>query len=228
MREFDALKSYPQPKQPREVSSTLRTIKSRIIAGYRDREYYDGDRNNGYGGFKYDGRWLQVAKDMCEEYNLNNKSSVLIIGAEKGFLVHDFKQLYPEMNVIGIDISKYAYENSMDDIKKCMRHVENYTKIDFPDRSFDFVAAIGVIYPLILADGIKCLKEIERVGKGKSFITLGSFRTEREYWLFRYWTVLGWTVLHEDDWVEVLKHVKYRGDYKFMNARVLNLVEKKN
>ena len=43
MREFDALKRYPQPNQPRYVGPSLRTVHSRIIAAYRGEEYYDGD-----------------------------------------------------------------------------------------------------------------------------------------------------------------------------------------
>ena len=87
--------------------------------------------------------------------------------------------------------------------------------------------AIGVVYTLNLADAIQCLKEIQRVGKRKSFITLAAYRTEEEFKLFRWGTVLGTTVLHEDEWVEVLKHVGYTGDYKFQTARSLNLTEKK-
>ena len=56
MREFNALGAYPQPKE-RIVGSDIRTIKNKIIASYRDERYYDGERNNGYGGYKYDGRW---------------------------------------------------------------------------------------------------------------------------------------------------------------------------
>ena len=69
MREFDALSGYPEPKQPRVVSSNLRTIQHRIVASYRGKELYDGDRNFGYGGFNYDGRWLPIAKNMCTNMN---------------------------------------------------------------------------------------------------------------------------------------------------------------
>ena len=65
MREFNALKDYPQPKEPRYVSPDIRTVHSRIIASSRGKEYYDGDRKNGYGGFKYDGRWKKIAEFMA-------------------------------------------------------------------------------------------------------------------------------------------------------------------
>ena len=225
MREFNALKGYPEPKHPRYVSSNLRTIKNRIIATYRSKEYYDGDRNNGYGGFKYDGRWVEIAKNMCKEYGLNEKSAVLQVGCEKGFLMHDFYQLYPNMKIKGTDISEYAIENAMPSIKDFIKK-DSFTKLPFKDNEFDFVIAIGVVYSLNLTDAIKCLKEIQRVSKGKSFITLGAYETEEDKKLFLYWTLLGSTILKKNEWIDVLKHSGFTGDYKFNTAASLNLVEK--
>ena len=93
----------------------------------------------------------------------------------------------------------------------------------YADKSFDFIMALGVIYVHSLSDAIKCLKEIQRVGKGKSFITLASYNNNEDYWLFKDWTVLGTTILRKEEWVEVLKHVNYTGDYFFTNAETLNL-----
>ena len=99
----------------------------------------------------------------------------------------------------------------------------DFHKLPFEDKEFDFVISIGVVYTLTLRDAILCLKEIKRVGKGKSFITLGSYRNEEEFKLFRYWSVLGCTILHVDEWVEVLKEAGYTGDYQFITAEYLNL-----
>ncbi len=226
MREVNTLKGYPEPKEPRYVSPNIRTIKNRIIASYRDKRYYDGDRNNGYGGFKYDGRWVPIAQNMYKEYGLQEDYAVLQVGCEKGFLLHDFHQLYPGMKVRGTDISDYAIEHAMEDVKLFIQKAP-FTELPFEDNEFDLVIAIGVVYTLNLADAIKCLKEIQRVSKGKSFITLAAYRTEEEKSLFEWWTLLGTTILHEEEWSEVLRHVSYTGDYKFTTARSLNLVENK-
>ena len=50
MREFDLLQDYPKLKSPRLVGDNLRTIDHRIIAAKRDHNFFDGDRNFGYGG----------------------------------------------------------------------------------------------------------------------------------------------------------------------------------
>ena len=61
MVKINLLGNYPNPKNKRYVSDKLRTIKHRIVASYRDKEFYDGKRIYGYGGFKYDGRWKDIA-----------------------------------------------------------------------------------------------------------------------------------------------------------------------
>jgi len=225
MREFNPLIGYPQPKAPRYVGPHIRTIRNRILAAERGRDYYDGDRNNGYGGFKYDGRWVPVARNMYQEYGVKEDSAVLQVGCEKGFLLHDFHMLYPKMKVRGTEISDYAIEHAMPSVKPCITKTP-FTELPFADGEFDLVIAIGVVYTLTLRDAILCLRAIQRVGKGKSFVTLGSYRNEEEFRLFRYWTVLGCTVLHVDDWIEVLKEAGYTGDYYFTTAKTLNLVEK--
>lgn len=225
MREFNPIIEYPEPKEPRYVGPHIRTIRNRILASYRGREYYDGDRNNGYGGFKYDGRWVSVGKNMYKEYGLKENSAVLQVGCEKGFLLHDFHELYPKMKVRGTEISDYAIQNSMPSVKRFIIKAP-FTQLPFENREFDLVIAIGVVYTLTLGDAIACLREMQRVGKGKSFITLGAYRNDEEFRLFRYWTLLGSTVLHVDEWVEVLKEAGFTGDYHFTTAKTLNLVEK--
>src|SRR3989338_2553233 len=126
MREFDALSEYPQPTTPRRVGSELRTIQSRIVASYRGKEFYDGNRNNGYGGLHYDGRWKSIAKSMAETYNLTEKSKILQIGCDKGFLLHDFKEMLPNIHVCGLEVSEYAIEQSMPSIRSMIRSVPRF------------------------------------------------------------------------------------------------------
>ena len=55
---------YSQTKVKRFVGRGIRTIEHRIIASEREKIFFDGDRNYGYGGLKYDGRWSGVAKKI--------------------------------------------------------------------------------------------------------------------------------------------------------------------
>ena len=73
------------------------------------KNYWDGDRKYGYGGYKYiPGRWEAVAKKIIKKYNLKNTSRILDIGCGKGFLLYEIKKILPGINLYGIDVSKYA------------------------------------------------------------------------------------------------------------------------
>ena len=221
MREFNLLKDYPN-KISRKFPKNFRTIANRIIATYKDKRFYDGSRNNGYGGYNNDGRWTPVAKKIFKHYNLKSNSKILQIGCDKGFLLESIKELYPKSTVYGIENSKYPIKCSNKKIKKLIKF-NNYNKIPFKKNYFDFIIAIGPVYSLNLVDAIKCLKEIKRVGKGKSFITLGAYKNYKDLNLFMNWTLLGSTILTKHEWKKVLEHTKYTGDYKFNTAESLNV-----
>ena len=165
----------------------------------------------------------QLQKKLCIEYELHAQSAVLQVGCDKGFLLNDFLQVHPQMKVRGTEISDYPIVQAMDSVKTDIQKAP-FTQLPFDDDEFDFVIALGPVYTLNLGDAIQCLKEIQRVGKGKSFITLGSYTDEENFKLFRNWTLLGATILHEEEWVEVLRHAGYTGDYKFTGAKSLHLV----
>ena len=151
---------------------------------------------------------------------------ILQLNCEKGFLLNDLKNIEPKIQITGLENSQYAIDNSMENIKKDIKKCENYINLKYEDNYFDFVIALGVVYTHNLTDAIKCLKEIQRVSKNKSFITLASYETQEEYWLFKQWTVLGSTLLQESEWEKVLEHVNFTGDYFFTNSSVLNLKKK--
>ena len=117
MREYNLLQNYSSLKL-RFVSKNLRTIKNRIIASYKGKEFYDGARNNGYGGYKYDGRWTKVASDIFRIYKLNNKAKILQIGSDKGFLLNDIKLIKPFSTVRGVENSNYAISKTLPTVKK--------------------------------------------------------------------------------------------------------------
>ena len=219
MREFDAFAGYPEPKEPRIVGPKHRTILNRIAASYRDQEFYDGARANGYGGMVDDGRWGPIAKRIYGEYNLGY-GRVLQVNAHKGFLLYELYKL--GCRVQGQDCSYYAAENSV-----IRLDVSPFTDLPYDNEAFDFVIAASAVYSHSLPDAIKCLREIQRVGKGRGWITLAAYEDEDDIeglMLLRHWFLLGTTILTKADWLEVMAHAGYTGDYRFDTAKSLNLV----
>src|SRR5271168_3598900 len=82
-----------------------------------DYDYWDGSRETGYGGYKYDGRWRKVADAMIAAYGIKPGMRVLDVGSGKGFLLHDFREAIPGIEIAGIDISSYGIEHTMESVK---------------------------------------------------------------------------------------------------------------
>jgi len=225
MRELNLLEGYPKPQNIRFVSSNLRTIHHRLIASKRDFHFFDGDRNYGYGGYVYDGRWRIIAENIIKTYSLKSNEKILQINSEKGFLLKDLKDHNQGLNVVGTETSNYAIKNTLSEVKEDIIFSQP-NKLPFDDNYFDFVLALGVVYTASLDDVIKIIKEIVRVSRKHSFITLASYSNMEDYFLFRDWTLLGTSILKKKEWIEVLKYCSYTGDYFFTNAKALNLRRK--
>ena len=64
------------------------------------KNYWDGPRKYGYGGYKFiPARWTKMAKQLIKTYNLNNKSKILDVGSGKGFLLYEIKKILPNIEI---------------------------------------------------------------------------------------------------------------------------------
>ena len=221
MEEFDI--GYPHSNTRRILKKGFRTIRNRMAAAGLDREYYDGRRENGYGGFRYDGRWAQIIPRLVEHYGVTSNSAVLDVGCKKGFFLHDLKLALSGIRVRGVENHPYPIENAMESVKDDLV-LAPYEELPFVDGEFDFVMAYAAIYMLNLRGVMQALREIQRVGRGRSLVTLGAYRTREGRELLEDWTLLGTTILHVDEWLEVFRETGYTGDYAFTTAESLNLV----
>ena len=199
-----------------------RTVLNKIIAWERGKEYYDGDRLNGYGGFTYDGRWKEILPKFIKKYKLKSGSKVLDVGCKKGFLLKDLKELVPGIKVYGIEDHMYPLNNSMKEVKKNLKF-SNYNNLPFKNNFFDAVFAFHCIYRLNFGDTIQSIKEIQRVTKKNSYITLGAYYDKKGKELYDKWGILSTSHMHIDDWKKIFKHIKYRGDYSFTTPENLGL-----
>jgi ubiquinone/menaquinone biosynthesis C-methylase UbiE len=210
MAEIDLLDTLP--KIVRKGQREAVTSKDREIASRFGREYFDGPRTQGYGGYVYDGRWKPVARRLKEYYRLNPTSSVADIGCAKGFLLNDLKDLLPGLKFTGLDISEYAYRNSLDSVRP-MLCIGNARDLPWRDRSFDLVLAINTLHNLELSECRHALEEIQRVSRGSAFVVIDAYRDEGERERLLDWILTAKTFLHVKDWKKLFREAGYTGDY---------------
>ena len=212
MREWNLLRSYPQPEY-RKIPK--RTIEDRIIASYRGMDFFDGPRTQGYGGMNYDHRWGPIAEEIIADYR---PKTVIQFQCEKGFLITELNSR--GVRAVGVDSSAYARERYI--MEDDWSPPQILSKV--PEGHFDLCLALGCVYTLPLNQAMQMIREVERIAH-KGFITLASYETLDDLDMFRRWTLLGTTILKKDEWREVLKHCGYTGDYWFVNAETLKLTD---
>ena len=181
-----------------------------------DKEYWDGKRRFGYGGYKYiPDRWTNVAKSLIKNYKLNNNSSILDVGCGKAFLLYEIKKLLPKIKICGFDISKYGLNSSKKEIKKILFVHKAQDKYPFKNKQFDLVISLGCLHNLKIFEIKKALNEIQRVGK-KSYVMLESYRNEKELFNLQCWALTCESFFDQEEWIWIYKEFGYTGDYEFI------------
>lgn len=213
MVEINLMKKYPQTKRDLNKRIEEKTEGDKKIARKFGKEFFDGERRYGYGGYNYHPRfWTKVVKDMIKHYGLKKGSKILDVGCAKGFMLYDFLRLCPGIVVRGIDISEYAVENAQPEIKQFLSVGDAKDLSEFRDKEFDLVISITTIHNLPLEECKQSLREIQRVGKN-AFITVDAWRTDEEKKRMDAWNLTGQTYMHVDDWKKLFEEVGYKGDY---------------
>jgi SAM-dependent methyltransferase len=211
--EIDLMANYPKAKRNLEERAARKTEDDRAIARQFGKEFFDGDRRYGYGGFSYNPKfWRPVIPAFEAHFGLDGNSSVLDVGCAKGFMLHDLIETIPGITVAGVDISSYAISNALDSVRPFVR-VANATHLPYPDKSFDVVMSINTIHNLDTEDLVAALKEIERVSRRGSFVTVDAYRTEDEKNRMMAWNLTAKTILHVDEWIALFEEAGFTGDY---------------
>ncbi len=176
------------------------------------RDYWDGDRKYGFGGYTYDGRWFKVAEAMAEHYGLKPGARILDVGCGKGFLLYDFTRAVDGADVRGVDISAYAIEQAKEEVRENLT-VTSATDLPFDNNSFDFVFSINTLHNFANYDLDRAAAEIERVGRGAKHISIESYRNEREKMNLLYWQLTCRAFMTPEEWEWAFDRAGYTGDY---------------
>lgn len=186
------------------------------IARKFDFDYWDGERKYGFGGYKYQpGRWKKMALDLIKIYSLTNDSKMLDVGCGKSFLLYEIQLILPGIQIIGIDISKYALENCHPEFKgKLIQHDARH-KLPFNDLEFDLVISINTLHNFFLPELVFSLSELERVGKQK-YLVVEAYRNLTEFFNVQCWALTAPTLITPDEWLWLFEISKYSGDFEFI------------
>ena len=211
-REVDLLRALPKTR--RNISERLDAKDTDVIQASREfgEMYFDGPRDYGYGGYRYDGRWVPVAHDIIAHFGLKPGDRVLDVGCAKGFLVKDLADALPGLEVRGLDISEYALANCHRDVADRLQ-LGNAEDLPFPDNSFDCVISLDCVHNLPRERAKTALKEIQRLSGGRAFIRVDSYHTQEQKQIFESWVLTALFHDFPDGWLKLFEEAGYTGDY---------------
>ncbi len=210
MPELDLLRSLPRGKRNIKARESAKTPELIALSRQYGRDYFDGSRDVGYGGYRYDGRWQPVARDIIAHYGLKPGDRLLDIGCAKGFLVKDL--VAAGIDAYGVDISEYAIMHGEPEVVGRL-HLGSAVQLPFPDRSFAVVLAINTLHNLERAELILALREVERLACQGKFVQVDSFRTPEEKEIFESWVLTAHTYGYTHEWETLFAEAGYGGDY---------------
>jgi SAM-dependent methyltransferase len=191
-------------------------VEAMIVAKEYERDYWDGDRRYGYGGYNYlPGRWKPVAEALIERYDLTNESSILDVGCGKAFLLYELQLLLPQATIVGFDISHHGLASRHPDFRGDLFIARAQDPFAFPDKSFDLVISLATLHNLRLPELQAALSEIERVGR-HAYVMLESYRDERELFNLECWALTAESLLDEGEWIWLYDRFGYNGDFEFI------------
>jgi ubiquinone/menaquinone biosynthesis C-methylase UbiE len=214
MAEVDLLRSLPKPKRNIQKRAEAKDPAVVAIAKQYGEMYWDGPREYGYGGYKYDGRWRSVARDIIAHYGLKAGSRVLDVGCGKGFLIKDLMLECAGLEAFGLDVSLYALMHAPDEVIGRI-HLGTAEKLPFPDKSFDCVLSLNTIHNFARPRAIKAMAEIERVSRGHAFVVVDSYHTPEQKEIFESWVLTAEFYDYPQGWLKVFEEAGYTGDWNW-------------
>jgi SAM-dependent methyltransferase len=212
MTEINLCAKLPQSKRDIKARATAKSAQAVEIARRYGQEYFDGAREYGYGGYRYDGRWVPVAKDMVDHFGLKAGDRVLDVGCAKGFLVKDFIKVCPGLEAFGVDISEYALMHCEPEVVGRL-HLGSCEKLPFPDHSFAAVISINTIHNCDRDGVIRSLGEIQRLSGGRGYVQVDSYYDESQRNIFLDWVLTAKFHGYPQVWKDVFAEAGYTGDY---------------
>ena len=191
-------------------------VYSMNIARKYAKDYWDGKRQFGFGGYKYiPGLLTPMAKKIIKKFKLTNKSKILDVGCGKGYLLYELKKILPEIEVSGFDVSSYAIKNSEREIKKSLFVHNAKNKFPFRNKEFDLVISFNTLHNLFIHDLKNAIEEINRVSK-KSFIVVESYSNNKQLFNLQCWALTANAFFRKDEWVWLFKKFGFNGFYELI------------
>jgi len=202
----------PREYLPRMVDDKVEAMEVALRYG---REYWDGDRRYGYGGYRYDGRWRPVAEKLIETYELGENARILDVGCGKAHLLYEMRRLLPQAELVGFDVSEHALATAKEEVRDQLFRQRAQDPYPFADQHFDLVISLNTLHNLRVNELKAALGEMRRCGR-RGYLVVESFRDSRELFNLQCWALTCASFHTPEEWTWLFAEFGYDGDYEFI------------
>lgn len=136
-------------------------------------------------------------------------------GCGKAFLLYELRQLLPDAEIVGFDISRHGLADAKEEVRDNLFHYRAQDVYPWGDDYFDLVISLGCLHNLRLFELETAVREIERVGKNK-YVMLDSYRNKQELFNLQCWVLNCESFFDTAEWIWIYNHFGYSGDYEFI------------
>ena len=166
--EINLLKNYPKTKRNIKDRGADKTEEDRKVARRFGKDFFDGDRKHGYGGFRYSPKfWQPVIPAFQQHFSLSAHSSVLDVGCGSGEYMLTVAKM--GAHVFGQDLGRTQVNAANNRLKKHQASgrafVGDAQKLSFESNYFDIVYSTDFFEHICLETKQKVISEIYRVLK---------------------------------------------------------------
>jgi SAM-dependent methyltransferase len=159
--------------------------------------------------------YLARMVDDKVHYRLGPTARILDVGCGKAHLLHELKQLLPDADVAGFDISRHGLGDAPEPIRPHLFRYRAQDPYPWGDKHFDLVISFGALHNLRVFELEAAVREIERVGRQK-YVMVESYRNELEQFNLECWALTAEAFFDTAEWIWLYRHFGYTGDYEFI------------
>lgn len=137
------------------------------------------------------------------------------MGCGKGYLLYELRQLLPECQVVGFDLSHYALRHAKPEIQPRLFQYPAGHAFPLQDGVFDLAISLTTLHNLPLYELKMALTEMVRVAHNQ-YLVVESYRNDQELFNLQCWALTCQSFFTPDEWTWLFDEFGYTGDYEFI------------
>ena len=99
-----------------------------------------------------------MAQALIDLNGLKPNARILDVGCGKAYLLYEFKNLLPDAEIVGFDISRHGPADAKEEVRNNLYRYRAQDEYPWGDNYFDLVVSLGALHNLRLFELMRALR----------------------------------------------------------------------